>query len=382
MGFSSEEKLTRLSEAARFDLSCACGAGDAARRRDPADPMYKWIYPAALPDGGTLPVLKVLLTNLCFNKCRYCAVCTRKDSGAVSFVPDELALLFMQMVSGRLARGLFLSSGTGKDAARTMDAIISTADILRSRYRFAGYIHLKILPGAEYAQIEKALQLANRVSINLEAPNSKRLDSIADGKNFVDIIRKIKNIDDIIRDNPARRRSQTTQFVVGAAGESDREILTTTKTLYSDYNMSRTYYSAFQPAEDTSLDGCKPVPLIREHRLYQADFLFRKYGFEFGEIVFDGSGNLPLNRDPKTLWAVSHPEEFPLEVNRACPEKLLRVPGIGPVAARRIVAMRKKNRFSELRELKSTGMRIEQAREFLLVNGRFFPRPRQLELVL
>lgn len=375
----TEKKISLLADSARYDLSCSCGSSETGRVRDPLQPLYKWIYPASLPQGGVMPVLKILLTNQCINSCKYCFICTNKKQEQASFEPEELSRLFMAMVKKKLVKGLFLSSASGWDVRKTMDKIIATAEILRFKHSFRGYIHLKILPGADRGHIERALFLADRVSVNLEAPNARRLESVAKGKNYTELLDKIRQIGKLIRTRPGRARSQTTQFVVGAAKESDQELLLTTNRLYRDYNLYRVYFSAFQPFQGTPLEDAEPVPLMREHRLYQADFLLRKYSFSMEELFFDGKGDLSLTSDPKTVWAGHHPELFPLEVNKADLGQLIRVPGIGPLSARKLVELRARSRFQGLRELKACGIRVEQARNYLLVAGRFSPQAEQLQ---
>ncbi len=380
-----EEKLKKLTASAKYDISCS-GCSVIGRKKDPASPLYKWIYPAVLPDGKTVPILKILMTNLCFNRCKYCFVSAYSNEPPTSFMPDELAKLFISMFKKKLVKGLFLSSAVGIDANKTMDQMITTVEILRYKYFFNGYIHLKILPGVSQAHIEKAVLLADRVSVNLEAPNQNCLNKIAESKNFNSLVQIIQQTDKIISQYSHkkffRKKTQTTQFVVGAADESDKEILSTTSELYNKYNLWRAYFSSFQPIEGTPLENHLPVPLLREHRLYQADFLLRKYNFKFDEILFDEKGNLPLNKDPKTFWAISHPEMFPLEINKADFNQLIRVPGIGPLSAKRIIAIRKENKFRNLEELKQTGAVVEKARDFLLFDGRFFRKEKQFELEL
>ncbi|MDD5067182.1 MAG: putative DNA modification/repair radical SAM protein [bacterium] len=375
----TEKKISLLADSARFDLSCSCGAPETGRVRDPLEPLYKWIYPASLPQGGVMPVLKILMTNQCVNSCKYCFICTDKEQARASFEPEELSRLFMSMVKKRLVKGIFLSSASGLNVTRTMDKIIATAEILRFRHRFRGYVHLKILPGADAGHIEKALHLADRVSVNLEAPNAKRLENIARGKNYNELLSKIKQIGNLIRSRPGRARSQTTQFVVGAARESDKELLLTTTQLYKDYNLYRVYFSAFQPFQGTPLENLQPVPLIREHRLYQADFLLRKYGFRLDDIFFNNTGDLSLDKDPKTVWVEHHPEMFPLEVNKADLGQLIRIPGIGPLSARKLLDLRVRSKFRRIGELRSCGIRIEQARNYLLVSGQYSPHAEQMK---
>jgi predicted DNA-binding helix-hairpin-helix protein len=348
-----------------------------ARKRDPLD---HWIYPAALPDGRKILLLKTLLTNACQNDCYYCPTRASAAIRHVTFAPEEMARIFVEMLRRGKVQGLFLSSGIAGGALRTMDRLLSTAEIVRNRYGFKGYLHLKIMPGAEHSQVEAAVRLADRVSLNLEAPSAPRLARIAGKKDFEDDLlgrmRWVKQLADYGLATPA---GQTTQFVVGAADESDQELLTTTDGLYRQVGLRRAYFSAFQPVRGTPLEDHPPTPVLREHRLYQADFLFRQYGFQPEELIFDRQGHLPLSTDPKLLWAQHHPEWFPLEVNSASREQLLRIPGIGPRAAGRLVTMRREGRLRSLEVLKAAGAVMTRAAPYVLLDGRA-GAPRQMAL--
>lgn len=364
-----QDKLDLLSAGAQTDL--ACGTCGEAQRRVP-DEMGRWIYPAIRPDGRTVKMLKVLQTNVCENDCFYCATRRGRDMRRTTFQPDELAKTFDQMHHARLVEAIFLSSGVVGGGTRTMERMLATAELLRGKYDFRGYLHLKLMPGAQTAAMERALRLADRVSVNLEAPSSERLARLSSTKRYAEqLLAPLQTARQLIAADPMlQRKTLTTQFVVGAADESDREILARTASLYSELALARVYYSAFQPVPDTPLDGHMPTPLIREHRLYQADFLFRKYGFRMEEVVLDAKGNLPTALDPKTLWAAHHPEFFPVELNRASREQLLRVPGIGPISADRILRLRRENRFRAIEQLAQTGAECQRAVPFVLLDGR------------
>jgi predicted DNA-binding helix-hairpin-helix protein len=280
-----------------------------------------------------------------------------------------------------LVDGLFLSSGVCAGAGRTMDRMIACVELIRSQYQFDGYVHLKLLPGVSEAHIERALQLAHRVSVNLEAPNADRLGLIAPHKDFFEELAQPMRIAKRLMEASGGRLApagQTTQFVVGAAGEPDQEILSTTARLYDELDLRRAYFSAFQPVRGTPLDGQEPTPAWREHRLYQADWLLRFYGFGFEDLVFDGTGNLPRRADPKMLYARAHPELFPVEVNRASREELLRVPGLGPRSVGRILSWRRQGVLRELGDLRKAGAVADRAASFVLLEGR--RPPHQLPL--
>jgi predicted DNA-binding helix-hairpin-helix protein len=344
-----------------------------AARRPASGDLGHWIYPAALPDGGRVRVLKVLLTNVCEKNCYYCGVRASRDVPRCSFGPEELALAFDRMYRADLVDGLFLSSGVCASADQTMDRMIACVELLRKRHQFAGYVHLKMLPGCSAAHVERAVQLAHRVSVNLEAPNAARLEAIAPRKDFFRELTAPMRIAKQLIDASGGRLApagQSTQFVVGAAGEPDEEILSTAAGLYRELNLSRAYYSAFQPVPGTPLDGHEPTPAWREHRLYQADWLLRYYGFCFDDLVFDAGGNLPRRADPKLLRARAHPERYPVEVNRASREELLRVPGLGPRAVARLLAWRRQGALRELSSLSLAGGVAERAAPFVLLDGR------------
>ncbi len=364
------EKVEILGSSAQYDLCGeACGT-DAARKKDD---LGRWIYPAALPDGRRVALLKVLLSNACQKDCYYCANRASRDFRRVSFAPEELARAFDQMHRQGLVKGLFLSSGVCGEAGRTMDQMIATVELVRKRYAFSGYVHLKILPGATFAHVERAVQLATRVSVNLEAPNAERLARIAPRKDFAaNLLQPMHWAKSLIEASGGRLvpAGQTTQFVVGAASESDREILMTTARLYRGMGLARAYFSAFQPVVDTPLEGHPPTPPLREHRLYQSDWLLRQYDFTFEDLIFDEAGNLPREADPKMMWAKVHPERFPIEVNQASREELLRVPGLGPRSVACILRLRHQGTFRTLTDLKKIGAVASRAAPFILLNGK------------
>jgi putative DNA modification/repair radical SAM protein len=364
------EKVEILGRSAQYDLCGeACGT-EAARKKDD---LGRWIYPAVLPDGRRVAMLKVLLSNACQKDCHYCANRASRDFCRVSFAPEELARAFDQMHRKGLVKGLFLSSGVYGNAGRTMDQMIATVELVRQRYTFSGYVHLKVLPGASLAHVERAVQLATRISVNLEAPNAERLARIAPRKDFAaNLLQPMYWARDLIEASGGRLvpAGQTTQFVVGAADEPDREILMTTAQLYQEMGLARTYFSAFQPVADTPLEGHLPTPSLREHRLYQSDWLLRQYDFTFEDLIFDEAGNLPHEADPKMMWAQVHPERFPIEVNRASREDLLRVPGLGPRSVARILRLRRQGTFRTLTDLKKIGAVASRAAAFILLDGK------------
>lgn len=332
---------------------------------------------AVLPNGKRISLLKSQLSTVCERNCYYCPFRAGRDFRRATFNPEEFAKVFMSLYQARIAEGIFLSSGIINNGTFTQDKLINTADILRNKLNFRGYIHLKIMPGAEFSQVERSMQLADRVSINLEAPTTERLEKLAPRKQFVEeLLQPLKWIDQIRHTQPAYKGwnhhwpSSVTQFVVSAAGETDLELLATTEYLYNQLQLKRTYYSSFNPIADTPLENLPPGSPVREHRLYEASFLLRDYGFGLEELPFNRDGHLPLNVDPKYAWAQSNLLDNPIEINRVDNRELLRVPGIGPKSAKAIMTARIKNKLSHPEELHAFGVNLKRAAPFILINGK------------
>lgn len=361
-----EEKLILLGSEARFDLCGSCFGGESRIR----NPRGGWIYPVALPDGRRVPMLKILLSNVCIHNCLYCANRIGRKVKRASFTASELARLFVEFYRKGLVQGLFLSSAVFREAPHAMGEMIKVVEILRYHYRFRGYIHLKILPEVGFDFVEEAAKLATRVSVNLEAPSPEYLARIAPEKDFGKIFEKFLWFRRLREKGGGMPAGFTTQFVVGAAREKDRDILKMTAALYREFGASRVYYSAFQPVVGTPLEEFPSASTWREHRLYQADFLLRRYGFSYEELPFADDGNLELARDPKTLWALQHPEYFPVEVGRASYEILVRVPGIGPLTAKKILELRGEGTKITPEVLVRLGTSARRALPFLLFEGK------------
>jgi predicted DNA-binding helix-hairpin-helix protein len=332
---------------------------------------------AMLPNGKKITMLKTLLTSACERNCNYCPFRSGRDFRRAKLSPDEMAKVLMSMYRSGIVQGIFLSSGVVNGGVKTQDELIATADILRKRYKFGGYIHLKLMPGAEYAQVEQAMRLADRLSLNLEAPNTRRLKLLAPRKVFVEeLVKPLQWVQEIRSSKPShigwnnRWPSTTSQFVVGAVGENDVELLKTTYYLFKQLRLSRTYFSAFKPVEDTPFEGYPPTPVVRQNRLYQASYLFRDYGFTFEELAFNANGNLPQQVDPKTAWALKYLAGNPIEMNNARYQDLLRVPGIGPKSAKAIIHARKKGRLRFLEDLRKIGVNPTRSIPFVLLDGR------------
>ncbi len=340
--------------------------------------VFAPIHMAAMPGGQRLPMLKTMLTTACERDCFYCPFrAGRTAMRRATLKPDEMAKTYAELNRGGVAQGIFLSSGIIKGGASTQDKLIDTIEILRRKHHYSGYVHLKIMPGAEKDQVFRAMQLADRISVNLEAPNEKRLPALAPHKIFFDeLLQRLQWADEIRRTQSPHHGwhgkwpSLVTQFVVGAAGESDLEILSTTAYLIKQLRLARAYYSAFNPVRDTPLENTPPEDPWREHRLYQSSFLLRDYGFDLEDMPFTQAGNLPLDVDPKLAWATRHLADSPVEVNRADRRDLLRIPGIGPKTADSILAARRKGALRDLRDLKAIGALASRAAPFVLLDGR------------
>lgn len=362
-----ENKLETLSAAARFDI---CGySGPRPVQQSP----FRFIYKAALPGGGCVSLFKVLLTNVCTNDCAYCVNRVGRDCPRATFKPEELAKIFMQLYEKRLVRGLFLSSGIAGNASQTMEKMINTVEILRQLYEFKGYIHLKILPGATFDCVEAGCKLANRVSVNMEAPTAHHLARLSSKKNiYQGIIEPMRWVKKIMASNEILVPSgQTTQFVVGAADETDRDLLDTTEALYREVGLRRVYFSAFNPVGGTPLEDHYQTPPMREHRLYQTDWLLRVYGFSLQEVVLalGDEDNLSLKKDPKMVIAQKQPWLFPLDVNKASYEELLRVPGIGPISAQRIIDTRREHSINSMEQLHKMRAVVKRAAPYIWFKG-------------
>jgi len=360
--------LRILAASARFDV---CGSGVQEMRSENLPPHF--IHRAALPDGGCTALLKVLMTNACINDCDYCVSAASRNVRRAAFKPDELAGLFMELNRRRLAEGIFLSSGIAQSPDCAMEGIIKTAEILRRKRGFKGYIHAKMLPGASADRIEAICALASRVSVNIEAPSAAHLKRLSSQKNLLEgILAPMRQARNLHEAQPHLIPSgQTTQFVVGAAGEKDADILGTTTNLYQEMGLERIYYSAYQPIAGTRLEGVPATSPWRQHRLYQADWLLRNYGFPWTEVslALDRGGNLPLKTNPKLAIARARPWLFPVDVNRAGYDELLRVPGIGPLSARRIVEARSIHAVSSLESLRQLHVRYREALPYIWFKG-------------
>lgn len=373
------EKLTRMGDVTLYEP-----AGDApsSEKRVPNQKrnLMDCISHVQTPKGAKA-IMKTMVTTACEKNCYYCPFrAGRGQTNRVTFKPDELAKTFDDMQRSKLVDGIFLSSGIIKGGVTTQDKIIDTIEIIRRKYGYRGYVHLKIMPGAESDQIIRAMQLADRVSINLEGATEQRLKALAPKKDFeAELLRVLHWAGKIKRESPQRLASLVTQFVVGAVGDTDLELLSMSERLYSQVGLARAYYSAFSPVSHTPFENLDAVAPIREHRLYQSSFLLRDYGWDVEDLPFEGSGNLRLDVDPKRAWADVHLRHNPVDLMRAERESLLRVPGIGPKGADAILNMRRQHTINDLAHLRQLGIRApEQLAPYILLDGRRLPQQMSL----
>ncbi len=319
---------------------------------------------------GSKAIMKTMMTTACERNCYYCPFrAGRGKTQRVTFKPDEMAASFDQLQRANIADGIFLSSGIIKGSITSQDKILDTIEIIRRKYQYKGYVHLKIMPGAEYDQLYRAMQLADRVSINLEGPTQDRLTALAPKKDFnSELLQRLAWAHQIRQSGI--RASTVTQFVVGAVGDTDVELLSLSERLYTQMGISRAYYSAFHPITDTPFENLPSTLPVREFRLYQSSFLLRDYGWSVEELPFEQSGNLRLDIDPKRAWAENNLRHTPIEIMRASRDQLMRIPGIGPKAADSILKARRSGHLTDLSHLRALGIRApEQAAPFILLDG-------------
>ncbi len=377
------DKLTHLSLGAVFDVTCSDVKPDPAQigalsnlsgfhdRQTDRIPGVSRVNSC----GRAMPVLKVLQTSHCQFNCKYCAFRKDFDRPRETLTPIELAKITQQMSQSGLVEGLFLSSGIGTCVRETMTQIIDTARILREKYLYPGYIHLKILPGSSIDLIEAAGRYADRLSVNMEAPSESALKDIAPNKSIkTAILNQMQWIETLRRQGKIPLRvGQTTQFVVGGSddpGANDRALVMVSEYLYRELSFRRVYYSPFNPIPGTPLQDREAENPLRSVRLYQADRLLALYGFKLDDFAFNDNGRLDLEADPKETWARSHPELFPMDINRVEPSQLLRIPGIGPILAKRILQARFEGRLKSVEDFLKLGRVSRKTLGYILIDGR------------
>ena len=365
-------KLTQLGDATAFEP-----AGDQPQQERRSAPyqsrsLAECITNVVTPKGKK-PVLKVMVTTACERNCFYCPFrAGRSKIKRMTFSPDELAGSLDTLQHAGRVEGMFLSSGIIKGSVTTQDKIIDTAEIVRNRYHYKGYLHLKIMPGVGYDQLYRLMQLADLVSVNLEGPTQERLDALAPKKDFQrELLSMLQLAEQIRRTHPYEKLAGTvTQFVVGAVADTDQELLSLSNRLYRDYGLTRAYYSGFSPIIQTPFENLPATDPLREHRLYQASFLLRDYGWKVEDLPFLTNGNMELALDPKRAWAEHYLREAPIDIMKASRQQLLRVPGIGPVGADAILKARRQGRLTDLSHLRQLNIRApEQAAPYILLAG-------------
>jgi len=388
MNASLFSKLTILAESAKYDVSCSSsGVRRAHRPGGIGSAEACGVCHSFTEDGRCVSLLKVLMTNVCDYDCAYCVNRASNDLPRASLSPRELAELTIEFYRRNYIEGLFLSSAITRSPDHTMERLVAAIRLLRTDYRFNGYIHLKSIPGADRELIRRAGLYADRMSVNIEIPSERNLKALAPGKDHASVYKPMLFIRQGIEEYTEEKRrfrhtprfvpaGQSTQMIVGASNEQDRDILRLASLLYRGPKLKRVYYSGYVPVNtaDTRLPAANQVPLRRENRLYQADWLMRLYGFEVEEILDDASPDLELDMDPKLAWALRHPEYFPLDVNTAEYEQIVRVPGIGLKSAGRIISARRCRTLLP-EHLRTLGVVMKRARYFLslpALSGRAF----------
>ncbi|SEI51030.1 MULTISPECIES: putative DNA modification/repair radical SAM protein [unclassified Pseudomonas] len=379
------DKLSILADAAKYDASCASSAApkrSSEGKSGIGSSTGMGICHSYTPDGRCVSLLKILLTNFCLYDCQYCVNRRSSDVPRARFSPEEVVTLTLDFYRRNCVSGLFLSSGIIRSADYTMEQLVRVARLLREEHEFRGYIHLKTIPEADPALIEEAGRYADRLSVNIELPTQAGLQTLAPEKEMGSIRQAMQTIytgQQTILNEPKAPRftpaGQSTQMIVGADATDDSTLLHTAESLYGDFRLKRVYYSAFSPIPNSpkSVPLAAP-PLLREHRLYQADFLLRGYGYRATELL-QGPGDLALDIDPKLAWALEHREVFPLDLNRAEPAMIARIPGIGIRTTKRLIELRRQRRirYEDLTRLRCV---LAKARPFIITSDY---HPRQAE---
>lgn len=378
------EKLRILTGAAKYDVSCSSSGSDRSSKKGSIGSVAtSGICHSFTPDGRCISLLKILLTNYCIYDCSYCINRRSNDIERASFTAEEIVDITMNFYRRNYIEGLFLSSSIINSPNFTMELLTTVVDKLRNEHNFRGYIHLKAIPGADENLIKKAGSLVDRISVNIELPSSKSLKLLAPEKNKDDIFKPMTNIKNNIivnRYERARYRNspifvpggQSTQLIVGATKESDLNILNLTENLYNKFELKRVYYSAYIPVNNgNNLPKLKNPPTLREHRLYQGDWLLRVYGFKAKELLNENNPNFDINFDPKTTYALNNINLFPIEINKATYDILIRIPGIGIRGARKIVSARRVNSL-DFFDLKKLGIVIKRSQYFITCKGKYY----------
>ena len=365
------EKLARMGNSTEFEPAGETPARE-VRAQQNAKMLAECISHVQTPKGAK-PVLKAMMTTACERNCHYCVFrAGRSQTKRVTITPDEMAGAFDKLERAGQVDGLFLSSGIIKGGVTAQDKIIDTVEIVRQKYGYQGYVHLKIMPGADYDQLYRAMQIADRVSINMEGATQQRLQALAPKKDFYnELLLQLERARQIKHANPRMRASLVTQFVVGAVGDTDVELLSLSDKLLNHLNLARVYYMAFRPMVGTPFENLPRTEAIRQHRLYQASFLLRDYGWDVEDLPFLQDGNLRTDVDPKKAWADAHLRHNPIEIMTANRTELLRLPGIGPKSVDVILKARQQQSLRDLHQLAQLKIRApQQLAPYVLLNGR------------
>ncbi len=372
------EKLNILADAAKYDVSCSSSGSSRSNRGGIGNGHYSGICHSWTADGRCISLLKILMSNSCIYDCEYCVNRRSHDTPRATFTPEEIVRLTIQFYRRNYIEGLFLSSGIIRSPDYTTELLIKTARILREREHFYGYIHMKGIPGTDASLLNELGRYADRVSVNIELPSERSLKLLAPQKTRKTILTPMKFFHEKIRERKQEKSKhappfvpagQTTQLIIGASGESDRDILRLTEGLYKITELKRVYYSAYVPVmTGKNLPAIAKPPLVRENRMYQADWLLRFYGFKAEELLTEKEPDFDNDLDPKSCWAIRHREYFPVEINKVSYEMLLRVPGIGVRSAQRIIRLRRYGALSE-EEVRRTGVVWKRAKHFVTCRG-------------
>lgn len=378
------KKLEILSSAAKYDVSCSSSGSNRKSSKHSLGSVAKsGICHSFTPDGRCISLLKILLSNCCIYDCSYCINRRTNDIPRATFTPDEIINLTINFYRRNYIEGLFLSSAIIKDANNTMELLLQVAKKLRIEYNFGGYIHLKAIPGADEALIKEAGMYADRMSVNIELPSSSSLKLLAPEKDKNSILKPMAFIKNNIISNKYEKAhykhsnnfvpaGQSTQLIVGATKDTDLNILTLSENLYNRFKLKRVYYSAYTPVnKGANLPDIKNPPTLREHRLYQGDWLVRVYGFKSSELLNANNPNFDINFDPKTTYALNNFDLFPVEINKASYEMLIRIPGIGIKGAQKIISSRRISNLT-FSDLKKLGIVLKRAQYFITCNGKYY----------
>lgn len=355
-----------LTDSAQYDLC------DYASHSKSSSINLPGIYQATGANGCKIPLFKTLMSNECKNDCRYCINQSKRDFQRLQLSPEYLAKVFMEYYNKGFVNGLFLSSGIADDSNETMENMLDAVHILRKDYGYKDYIHLKIVPGASRDSIKRAMGLSNRVSINIEAATADGLSILSSTKDYNnDILKRLRWINSLRNSKGTYPYStHTTQMIVGANGETDREILARMSKIYKKSQLKRTYFSPFSPVEGTEFENKEACSNLRTNKLYHADELLHSYGYKVRELVFDDNDQLLLDEDPKIL-AAEKMDIFPVEVNTGSYYDLIRVPGIGTKSAHRILAARRKRPFTSYEQLRELGIAVNRAEKYIRIKGEY-----------